>query len=193
VLRTRVGYAGGTTPHPTYADIGDHSETVEIEFDPARISYGDLLEVFWEDHDPCSGSYSRQYQASVFHLDDAQRRLALATRDRVAASRRCRITTEVVPAGVFTPAEGYHQKHYLRGERTLLEELRARYPDEQAFVASTAAARVNGYLGGYGTPGQLAAEIGGFGLTERGRRLLEEVVRRNHPGASCAIQSVPRP
>jgi peptide-methionine (S)-S-oxide reductase len=193
VVRTRVGYAGGTTPRPTYQDIGDHSESIEIEFDPARIGFADLLAVFWEEHEPCERSFARQYAASVFFLDEGQRRLALASRDRVAAERGCAVATAVVPAGAFAPAEDYHQKYYLRGERGLMADLQARYPEDEALVASTAAARINGYLGGHGTPEQLAAEIGGLGLSARSRAQLQALVAERHPGASCALPGARRP
>jgi methionine-S-sulfoxide reductase len=187
-----VGYTGGTTRNPTYESIGDHSEAIEIEFDPGRLSYADLLKVFWGAHDPRARSFSRQYRAAVFYLTDDQRRLALASRDEEARKGGREVATEVLPSGVFTPAEGYHQKYYLRGERELAGELRERFPRDAPFVDSTAAARVNGYVGGNGTPEQLAAEIGSFGLSPRGRARLEAIVAERHPGAACPVGGVPK-
>lgn len=191
-MRTRVGYTGGTTPDPTYETIGDHSEALEIEYDPARIGYAELLRVFWEAHGQRPRAGSRQYRAAVFALDAEQRRLALASRDQQALAWKAAASTEVLPAGVFTPAEDYHQKYYLRGNQLLAAELRARHPDEAAFIASTAAARVNGYLGGHGTPEQFASEIDAFGLSAPARRLLQALVARNRPSAVCPVGGASR-
>lgn len=87
-----------------------------------------------------------------------------------------------MPAGTFWPAEDYHQKYHLRGQPLLLRELQAIYPNEADFVRSTAAARINGYLGGNGTLAQLEGELPLLGLTpEAGRRLRELVARRPPP------------
>ena len=83
-----MGYSGGSRKDPTYNSLGDHTETLEIDFDPARVSYKELLEVFWKNHSPRTASWSRQYMAAVFVHDDEQKRLAGESRDRVAAAGR---------------------------------------------------------------------------------------------------------
>ena len=172
MIRTRVGYAGGKKENPTYHQLGDHTETLEVDFDPARISYEKLLEIFWEEHDPTSRSWSAQYKAAVFYHGDEQKRLALATRDRLAARLGKTIRTEVIPFSRFYPAETYHQKYYLRGHKQLLKELQRYYPQDEGLMNSTAAARVNGYLGRNGTADALKAEIEGYGLSESIRQAL---------------------
>ena len=122
-----------------------------MEFDPAKISYSDLLRVFWSAHDPLSPPWARQYRNAVFYHTDEQRRLALASRAEVAAKLGGKVTTDIEPAGRFYPAEAYHQKYILRGNRPLWAALLSAYPSEQALLDSTVAARLNGYLGGYGT------------------------------------------
>ena len=82
MIRTRVGYAGGAKENPTYHNLGDHTETLQIDYDSSKISYEKLLELFWEEHDPTSRSWSRQYKAVVFYHDEEQKRLAIAGRDR---------------------------------------------------------------------------------------------------------------
>lgn len=177
MVRTRVGYAGGTTPSPTYHGIGDHSETIQIDYDPDRISYAELLAVFWDSHDPTSRPWSRQYMSIIFYHDEDQRRLAEATRDREAEARGRTVYTEIVPFSGFTLAEDYHQKYRLRHLPELLRELGAIYPEPSDLVNSTAAARVNGYVGGYGTLGALEAEIGDLGLSSAAQHKLLELVR----------------
>ena len=171
-----MGYAGGTKKNPTYHILGDHSEAIQVDFDPSQISYEKLLEIFWAAHDPTARSWSRQYKAAVFFQNDAQQKLAIETRDREAARRKTKILTEMVPFTAFFLAEGYHQKYYLRQNPDLLKEFTAMYPQEGEFINSTAAARVNGYLAGYGTSENLLTEVGSLGLSpEERKKLLDRV------------------
>jgi peptide-methionine (S)-S-oxide reductase len=179
VIRTRVGYAGGTKENPTYRSLGDHSETIQIEYDPTQISYQELLDVFWSTHSPTSRPWSQQYASIVFYHDEAQRELALETKVQQEAQRGT-IFTQVVPAGTFYPAEDYHQKYYLRNARDLMHEFNAMYPDGDDFATSTAAARVNGYLGGNGTCRQLQKELDGLGLSVAGQDRLEQTACSKH-------------
>ena len=80
VVRTRVGYSGGQRKDPTYRSIGDHSETIQIDYDPARTSYKKLLFIFWQSHDPTHHAWSRQYMSAIFYQNEEQRKLALETR-----------------------------------------------------------------------------------------------------------------
>jgi len=170
VIRTRVGYAGGSTERPTYYDIDGHAETIQVDFDPSVVSYGDLLEVFWNSHDPFRSPPSSQYRSMIFVHDEAQRLLAKTS----LHAQNSRPPTEVVAFERFTRAEDYHQKYRLQNEATLIAELRGRFETFNAFIDSTVAARVNGYLTGWGSAAQLEEEIASFGLTERA----EEILRR---------------
>jgi len=172
VIRTRVGYSGGTKPNPTYHDLGDHSETLQIDFDPARVSYERLLEVFWKAHDPTDRSWSRQYRAVLFFHNEEQKRSGEESREREAARIKGKIQTELLRAAEFHLAEGYHQKYYLRLDSLLSAEFRQMFPLEKDFVNSTAAARVNGYIGGFGTMACLQEELDRLGLSEEGRKRL---------------------
>ncbi len=174
-----MGYTGGAAKDPTYTRLGDHSESIRIEFDPTRASYETLLDIFWQNHSPGTRSFSRQYAASIFYHDEAQRKAAIASRDRIAARIKGPVYTEIVPAARFYPAEAYHQKYGLRSERELLAEFRAFYPDDDRLAASTAAARVNGYVSGEGSAAELEAEIASFGLSEAGQRRLRKIVKTN--------------
>ncbi len=119
---TSAGYAGGTTPNPTYREVcsGEtgHAEVVEVVFDPTRISYADLLKVFWENHDPTQGmrqgnDIGTQYRSAIYFADETQRAAAEASRDAyqtaLAAQGLGRITTEIAPRPPYYFAEGYHQ------------------------------------------------------------------------------------
>jgi len=171
VVRTRVGYAGGSKENPTYTDLGDHSEAIQIDYDPTRISYTELLEIFWQSHDPTSRPYSRQYMSVIFYHSEEQRRLAEESLEREEARRGAPILTEIVPASGFTLAEGYHQKYRLQHNPEFMEEFQAIYPDG-GWVDSTAAARVNGYLAGYGSQSELSAGLDSLGLSAEAGELL---------------------
>ena len=178
VVRTRVGYAGGQTKDPTYRSIGDHSETIQIDYDPTRLSYRKLLSIFWQSHDPTSPAWSRQYMSAIFYHNDEQRMLALETRALEEKRRNKRIQTEIVPFGKFYLAEDYHQKYGLRGNSDLMREFKAMYPRDIDFINSTAAARVNGYLGGYGTSEDIKATIESLGLSSAARERLLAIDKR---------------
>lgn len=121
VIATRVGYSGGEVPHATYRNHGRHAEAVEILFDPARISYRDLLEFFFQIHDPTTvdrqgNDRGASYRSAVFYLDDEQKRVALETIADVDASDLWpgKVVTEVTPAGDFWEAEPEHQDYLER-------------------------------------------------------------------------------
>ena len=176
MIRTRVGYAGGTTRSPTYHNIGDHSETIQIDYDPSRISYEELLAIFWDTHSPTFPS-SRQYMSIIFYDNDEQKIQALASRDREEAQIKSKLYTEIIPAGEFYLAEDYHQKYYLRQMSKLGQELQTIYPATEDFINSTAAARVNGYVGGYGLLTTLEEEIDSLGLSPSGKEKLLKTFR----------------
>ena len=178
MVRTRCVYTGGTRKNPTYHDLGDHTESLQVDYDPARISYARLLEVFWDSHNPCQQAGSRQYLTAVFFHNEAQKKLALETRDRAAMKRREKVVTAILPVTEVTVAEDYHQKYYLRRQPELIREFQALYPDVKDFLASTAAARVNGYVGGNGTYAELEKQVGTFGLSARAQKVLLEL-RKN--------------
>jgi len=178
VIRTRVGYTGGTTAKPTYKQIGDHSESIQVDYDPAQITYRELLEVFWSSHNPRTEPIRRQYMAAVFYHDEEQKQLAIETRDQVAAKLGKTVFTQVLPAETFYLAEDYHQKFNLRRYKDIYGELATVYPTTEALIASTAAARLNGYVAGYGTRDQLDTEIESLGLSAEAQQALRRLVLR---------------
>ena len=179
-MRTRVGYAGGSKDNPTYRNLGDHSETIQVEYDPTQISYQELLDIFWSSHSPTARPWSRQYASIIFYHNEDQKRLAEASMDREAENRGKSIYTEIMPFVHFYLAETYHQKYRLQQVPALLSEYRAIYPQDEEFINSTATARVNGYVGGYGTLAALQAEIEDLGLSQRAQQeLLDRVSARS--------------
>ena len=179
MVRTTVGYAGGTTINPTYRSIGDHSEVIRIEFDPLRIGYDQLLDVFWESHDPTYAVYSRQYRNAIMTYNREQQQLAEASLAEVKTELREDVLTVIEPAGDFYTAEYYHQKYVLRKASGILHELQAIYPESEQFIASTAVARLNGYLGCNGDPDVLAKEVDSLGLSPKMQARLIEYVSRS--------------
>jgi methionine-S-sulfoxide reductase len=179
VVRTRVGYCGGTSKNPTYESIGDHSETIQIDFDPSKITYRQLCEMYWDNRNICGRPSSRQYKPWVFYENDEQKKIATETRDATQAKRKEKLTAEIAPLGVFTIAEDYHQKYELRLRPDYLKALTAAYPKPADLMNSTVAARLNSYLSGHGTLADLEKEIDGYGLSKELRDQLIECVKRN--------------
>jgi len=122
VLSTRAGYIGGSVPNPSYEQVCSHrtghAEAVEVDYDPARVSYDELLKVFWEEHDPTQlnrqgPDVGDQYRSAIFVHDAEQEAAAQASKARLAQSGRFRrpIVTQITPAPTFYPAEDYHQQY----------------------------------------------------------------------------------
>jgi peptide-methionine (S)-S-oxide reductase len=114
----------------------------------------------------------------VFYHNEEQRRLAIESKEREESRLGHDIVTEIIPFSEFYLAEDYYQKYYLRQEPGLFQELSAIYPDIRDFIDSTAVARLNGYVGGYGTPETLEKELNSLGLSEAGKERLLAIVGR---------------
>ena len=124
VYSTAVGYAGGSTPNPTYEEACSgrtgHTEAVQVVYDPAKVSYRDLLKIFWESHNPTQGyrqgnDVGTQYRSAIYTFDGEQAKAAAETRDAYGVNLKKAgygdITTEIAPAGTFWYAEDYHQQY----------------------------------------------------------------------------------
>lgn len=183
MIRTRVGYSGGTTPNPTYERIGDHTETLEVDYDPAQVSYAALLKQFLTGHNPYEKPYSRQYRAAVFFHDEEQRELAQRMLAGLAKDGR-HVYTALEPYRRFYPAEDYHQKYALRRQPLLMRDLARAYPDPVAFRNSTVAARLNAFISGYGSKQLLQQELPSYGLSAEAASFVKSL--ENHAGTSSA-------
>ncbi len=122
VTATTVGYTGGTTASPTYREVCNgrtgHAEAVQVEFDPAQVSYEELLQVFWENHNPTQlnrqgPDVGSQYRSAIFYHTPEQKAAAEQSKQHLEASGRFKkpIVTEIVPAAAYTEAEDYHQRY----------------------------------------------------------------------------------
>jgi peptide-methionine (S)-S-oxide reductase len=122
VISTTSGYTGGTVKNPTYEEVSaggtGHAESVQVVYDPSKITYAQLLDVFWHNIDPTVKDrqfcdVGNQYRTAIFYHDEEQKRLALESKQRLEKSGKLgAIYTEIVPAGPFYPAEDYHQDYY---------------------------------------------------------------------------------
>lgn len=120
VVSTAVGYSGGHFPNPTYKDVCSgktgHAEVVQVEYDPAQVSYDDLLKVFWDNHDPTTlnrqgPDVGAQYRSAIFFHTPEQELAAKASKEKIQKGYKNKIVTEITPASEFYRAEDYHQQY----------------------------------------------------------------------------------
>lgn len=164
VIRTRVGFSGGTKINPTYRSLGDHTETTEVVYDPTKNSYSNLLKMFWKNHDATS-KCTRQYMSAVFYHNEEQKRLAEESLKVAQENSSKKIQTQILKATTFYVAEDYHQKYLLQQHPWLMNTLDIEPGDElnNSFVAT----RLNGYIGGYGTPAAFEVELPSLKLDDK--------------------------
>jgi peptide-methionine (S)-S-oxide reductase len=121
VLKTTVGYTGGHKANPTYEEVSaggtGHAEAIEIVFDPSKVSYEKLLDIFWRNVDPTVKDrqfcdVGNQYRTAIFWHDESQRKAAEASKAAIGKARGWKVATQVVPASTFWPAEEYHQEYH---------------------------------------------------------------------------------
>jgi len=151
VVRTRVGYAGGGTPDPTYREIGDHTEVVQVDYLPEKRSFADLLKLAFRAHDPHSRVGKRQYQSIVFTETPAQEaslEAYLAANDLDPDG----IETRLEPLDSFTLAEPYHQKYNTHSKRWITGAFEEAGYSTAEIRESPAAAKLNAYAAGHDIP-----------------------------------------
>jgi peptide-methionine (S)-S-oxide reductase len=137
------------------------------------ISYEEILDLYWNSHNPTAQPWSRQYMSMIFYHDSGQQKTALQSKAAMEKKLGREIKTELVSYSRFYLAEDYHQKYYLQAESQLAMEIRSYYDEFSGFTNSTAAARLNGLLGGYGDPQLLAEEIDHYGLSAEAKDFLQ--------------------
>lgn len=180
VIRTRVGYAGGTTKNPNYKNIGDHTEVIELDYDPNALTYNELLDLFWNNHEyGLTTKLKRQYQSMILYHDEEQRETAEASYKDMQVRCDGKLRTEIAPAGPFYPAEDYHQKYRLQGHKDLCRSIGM---DSKKLQTSHLAARLNGYLVGAGGISQFNQEVSKLGLTENQAEYVRRELERNEGG-----------
>ena len=145
VWKTRVGYAGGKIDNPTYHNLGSHTETIQLEYDPEQITYKELIEIFFDNHNPYRKAYGSQYKSIVFYHNERQKEIFEDYAANLNNGRQLYI--ELNEYRVFHYAEFYHQKYRLQSFNNIMSELRELYSTDREFINSTLTARLNHYVG----------------------------------------------
>ncbi|KAM7524084.1 hypothetical protein LguiA_013986 [Lonicera macranthoides] len=175
VVRTTVGYAGGSKTNPEYRSLGDHAESVQIEYDPSLINFRQLLEVFWSSHDSRQvfgqgPDVGNQYRSIIFTNGTEESRLALFSKEREQTrSKSSIVTTQIQLLATFYPAEPEHQKFELKRNLFLLQ-LIGNLPEEE-LEKSSLATRLNGY----------AAELCPPKIQNRIDGKIDDIIRKGWP------------
>ncbi|XP_022195234.1 peptide methionine sulfoxide reductase isoform X2 [Nilaparvata lugens] len=196
VIRTRVGYCGGTKNNPTYRslpnpsepsrsapkkpeseDEGDHTEAIDIDYDPNVITYAQLLELFWQNHDPTARN-KLQYTSIIFYHDEDQKEAADKTLKEQQKRHKAPIVTKVIPFKEFFDAEDYHQKYRLQQHPWLCSEIGVG-KTSPLLKTSHLAARLNGYIIGQGGVAQFNREADLLGLQGQVKDYVSKLVAEN--------------
>lgn len=182
VMKTRVGYAGGTTQSPNYENIGDHTEITEVQFDDQIVSYERILDWFWEHHNP-TDQHKKQYQSAILYVDDTQKRIAEESLKNVQEKYgQQKVETYVKKLEHFYQAEDYHQKYWLRCQRALFTKLSL---TDQEVVDSTLATKVNAFLAGFDNFDVLKNLAAAYHLSDDTTKLIEEIARSGGVPGAC--------
>jgi len=181
VVRTKVGYAGGSKLTPNYRNMGDHTETVEVQYDPQTTNFKQLLDIFWNNHDPTS-KCSRQYMSAIFFHDEDQRELA--EKSKLIFNTNAPVTTRILQADKFYDAEMYHQKYLLQRHSALCHWLDLD-PDGSELLDSRVLSRINGYLGGYGTMASFEEDWPTWGIEDKCVSYIRNQIGKEKGGGGC--------
>lgn len=180
VIETAVGFAGGTTDQPVYRNIGDHTESILLTFDPAVISYEELVRLFWQQHDAMKDRFykERHYISLLIYFNNEQKEIAEKIKAEQEAAQEKKIQTEFQAYSIFYAAENYHQKYFLRRFKTATNQLKQLFSDdEDAFIHSTIAARLNGFVREKTTLQAIKDEIPDWGLEHEKMILLDQTLQ----------------
>lgn len=177
VIRTKVGYAGGTFDSPTYRNLGDHTEVIQVDYDPKSEDYKQLLKIFWDNHDPTQ-KYKTQYTSLIFYHNPEQKEIAEKSLEEYAKKNGGKLVTRLIPAGKFFDAENYHQKYRLQNQKDLCKMLGISESDGDLLKTSHVAARVNGYLFGKTPEKQMREEAEKLGFDQKTTDFLLNVVSK---------------
>jgi len=181
VIRTAVGYSGGQQPNPTYRNIMDHTEVIQIHFIPSEITYEKLLNLFWDHHEyGLTTKIKTQYRSVIFyHSDEQKSKAEVSLQEMIPKVSPEVIITKIEPAGKFYPAEDYHQKYRLQMHKDLCNSLGL---NSELLQKSQIAAKVNGYLVGLGKESEVKRNLVGFGLNEETIKEVNKYYQENKGG-----------
>lgn len=166
VLRTRVGYTGGDSLTPSYENLGNHIEVIEVDYDPAVISYRQLIEAYFSLYDATVRPYSQRVKSMIYYRTEDEKQIANTVKEEVFKRVGSPLYTEIDPLGVFYLAEDRHQLYYLKQEPSLYREITEIFPTEKVQLLSVLASKLNGFIAGYGTAPDLDKVLSQSGLSE---------------------------
>lgn len=188
MYRTRVGYTGGDKEFPTYQSLGNHTESVQIDFDENVISYEELLDLFLAYHNPHSQPYSQQYKSAIYYADEAQKMAAQQKKADLEEETGMTVHTEILPVETFYIAEAYHHKYYLRKVSILAQELEEKYPTLDAFLDAPSVTWINGYVFGCRSIEALLKDLPSFGLSFEAEETLKDIVKKHNFQPVCTTE-----
>ncbi|MEF8835205.1 MAG: peptide-methionine (S)-S-oxide reductase MsrA [Candidatus Thermoplasmatota archaeon] len=186
VINTKVGYAGGTKEKPTYHRLGDHTETVQVRYDPDQVSYNELIDTFWRGHNPTQ-SKSTQYMSIIFFHNEEQEKIAKETKKKRQDETSGIIRTEIRPFSGFHLAEDYHQKYHLSNHKKFYKAYKQIYPEIDGFIDSTAVTRANGYISGNGSV-ESKDDLEELGLSQKGIEMLFDKWKSAGGEGACSLE-----
>jgi peptide-methionine (S)-S-oxide reductase len=167
---------------PTYHDLGDHTESVQVDFDPSVVSYEQLLKVFWTTHSPRQ-AMPRQYMSAIWTQSDDQQKTALDSKEQ---QNDARIVTVIRKCTEWTNAEDYHQKFHLQQHKDICKALKLKTVEE--LTSSWCGAKLNGYVNGDGTAEQLELDLAKMPLSDSLKQDVRDSFRgRSRSGGSCSV------
>jgi len=178
VIRTRVGYSGGKAVGPSYYEIKDHAETLQIEFDPSIVSYEELVRTFFRS---CSDTTPRggQYRSAIFYHNPDQLEIAKRIKEEAEIKRKTKLYASLEPVGNFYLAEDYHQKYYLQNKTKLMKLCGLDKLPIAEFIASPIASRLNGFIDGQGNLATLKKELPQYALSPVAIKELESEIGKH--------------
>ena len=169
VVLTRVGFAGGSSPEPSYTSQGNHAETVEVAYDPQRTSYKELLKHFWKHHNPHAKPVFDSSASAIFIADSQDKKVAeMAKSEWLAAHPNTSLSSSIREIKQFYPARTEQQKHYLQQDPILLESL----PQYDEILHTPLATKLNSVSGRGGERQALSQSLSGFGISSEAQKIL---------------------
>ncbi len=173
-----MGYSGGKSPNPSYKVVDFHSEVVEIDYDPQIISYGELIDIFFEAHNETLRPYDQRVKSLIFYRNQDEHEIAKAKLNqiRLTTPEDESVFTELKAFEIFYLAEEEHQNRSLKLEVSLYDELTQIFETDERILLSVLASKLNGYIYGYGTEENAERLLEMSGLSQTSKDRVREVI-----------------